>query len=73
LYPWFIQTESGKLEVAKHPDFQEPSRINTHKNARLTFARRLEMVQYITEHGPSVPEATLKEVASRIEAVLQAR
>ncbi len=31
--------------------------MNTHKNARLTFARRLEMVQDITEHGLSVPEA----------------
>lgn len=31
--------------------------MNTHKNARLTFARRLEMVQDITERGLSVPEA----------------
>ena len=27
--------------------------MNTHKNARLTFARRLEMVQDITERGLS--------------------
>ncbi len=57
LYRWFIRTESGRLEVAKHPTFQEPSRMNTHKNARLTFARRLEMVQEITESGSSVSQA----------------
>jgi len=48
-------TGSGNLEVAKHPGFQEHSRMNT--NVRLTFARRLEMVRDITEHGLSVPEA----------------
>jgi transposase InsO family protein len=31
--------------------------MNTHKNARLTFARRIEMVQDITERGLSVPQA----------------
>ncbi len=31
--------------------------MNTHKNARLTFARRLKMVQEITESGSSVPQA----------------
>ena len=31
--------------------------MNTHKNARLTFARRLEMVHEITEFGLSVPQA----------------
>lgn len=31
--------------------------MNTHKNARLTFARRIEMVQDITERGASVPKA----------------
>ncbi|SOZ72738.1 Integrase (fragment) [Cupriavidus taiwanensis] len=30
--------------------------MNTHKNARLTFGRRLEVVQDITEHGLSVRE-----------------
>jgi hypothetical protein len=29
--------------------FQELSRMNIHKNARLTFARRLEMVQDVLE------------------------
>ncbi|WDD92796.1 IS481 family transposase [Burkholderia sp. FERM BP-3421] len=33
--------------------------MNTHKNARLTFARRLEMVQEITESGSSVPQAAV--------------
>lgn len=28
--------------------------MNTHENARLTFARQLEMVQEITEFGLSV-------------------
>ncbi len=31
--------------------------MNSHKNARLTFARRLEMVHEITESGSSVPQA----------------
>lgn len=31
--------------------------MNTHKNARLTFARRLEMVQELTEFGSSVQQA----------------
>ena len=36
---------------------KEDSRMNTHKNARLTFARRLEMVRDITERGLSAAEA----------------
>jgi transposase InsO family protein len=31
--------------------------MNTHKHARLTFARRLEMVQEMTKHGLSASEA----------------
>jgi transposase-like protein len=31
--------------------------MDTHKNARLTFARRLEMVRDITERLQSVPDA----------------
>ncbi|CAM2340722.1 hypothetical protein BVIET440_250048 [Burkholderia vietnamiensis] len=31
--------------------------MNTHKNARLTFGHRLEMVQEITEFGSSVQQA----------------
>jgi len=33
--------------------------MDTHKNARLTFAHRLEMVQEITESGSSVPPRVL--------------
>ena len=39
--------------------------MNTHKNARLTYARRIEMVQDITERGMSVPEAA---AAQRVTA-----
>ncbi|HEV3240461.1 MAG TPA: leucine zipper domain-containing protein [Casimicrobiaceae bacterium] len=31
--------------------FQDLSRLNIHKNARLTFARRQEMVLDVTEHN----------------------
>ncbi len=34
--------------------------MNTHKNARLTLTRRLEMVQDITERGQSVPNAAAR-------------
>lgn len=34
--------------------------MNTHKHARLTFARRLEMVKELTEGGLSTTEAALK-------------
>jgi transposase InsO family protein len=33
--------------------------MNTHKNARLTYVRRIEMVHDITERGLSVPQAAL--------------
>ena len=39
--------------------------MNTHKNARLTYARRIEMVQDITERGMSVPDAA---AAQRVTA-----
>ena len=38
--------------------------MNTHKNARLTFARRLEMVQNITQRGLSPAAAAAAEGAS---------
>jgi transposase InsO family protein len=57
LYLLFTRAEAGRLEVAKHPDFQEHSRMNIHKNARLTFARRLQMVLDMTQHGLSAFEA----------------
>ena len=33
--------------------------MNSHKNARLTYVRRIEMVRDITQHGLSVPQAAL--------------
>ena len=33
--------------------------MNTHKHARLTYARRLEMVKQMTERGLSATEAAL--------------
>ena len=38
--------------------------MNTHKNARLTFARRLEMVQDVTERGLSQATAALTQGVS---------
>jgi len=38
--------------------------MNTHKNARLTFARRLEMVQDITQRGESVTAAAMAQNVS---------
>ena len=42
--------------------------MNTHKNARLTYARRLEMVQDITERGDSVAEAASRHGVSAVTA-----
>jgi transposase InsO family protein len=42
--------------------------MNTHKNARLTYLRRLEMVQDITEHGMSASEAAAKQGVSAVTA-----
>jgi transposase InsO family protein len=38
--------------------------MNTHKNARLTFARRLEMVQDITQRGVSRAAASMRQNVS---------
>ena len=57
MYLWFTRTESGRLEVAKHPDAQELSQMNCHKHARLTYARRIEMVREMVVEGVSVPLA----------------
>jgi len=38
--------------------------MNTHKNARLTFARRLEMVQDITQRGVSLAAAAVAQSVS---------
>ena len=42
--------------------------MNTHKNARLTYARRLEMVQDITERGDRVAEAASRHGVSAVTA-----
>ena len=42
--------------------------MNTHKNARLTYVRRLEMVQDITERGHSLAEASARHGVSAVTA-----
>jgi len=42
--------------------------MNTHKNARLTYRRRLEMVQDITERGFAASEAAAKHGVSAVTA-----
>lgn len=42
--------------------------MNTHKNARLTYARRLEMVQDITERGHSIAQAAASHGVSAVTA-----
>lgn len=42
--------------------------MNTHKNARLTYLRRLEMVQDIVERGFSASEAAAKQDVSAVTA-----
>ncbi len=42
--------------------------MNTHKNARLTYLRRLEMVKDITEGGFSASEAAAKQGVSAVTA-----
>ncbi len=42
--------------------------MNTHKNARLTYARRLEMVQGITERGDSIAQAAASHRVSAVTA-----
>jgi transposase InsO family protein len=57
LYPVFIRTGFERLEIAKPPVLKETNRMNSHKHARLTYARRLEMVRQMTVHGLSAPRA----------------
>ena len=42
--------------------------MNTHKNARLTYARRMEMVHDITERGASAAEAAARHGVSAVTA-----
>jgi transposase InsO family protein len=57
LYPVFIRVGFERLEVAKHPILKEANRMNSHKHARLTYVRRLEMVQQMIEWGWSASQA----------------
>jgi transposase InsO family protein len=57
LYPVFIRIGFERLEVAKHPILKEANRMNSHKHARLTYVRRLEMVKQMIEQGVSAAEA----------------
>lgn len=45
----FIRTEFEKLEAPTNQALRELSRMNMHKNARLTFARRMELVQQVLQ------------------------
>ena len=42
--------------------------MNTHKNARLTFVRRLEMVQDITKRGLSASQAAAVQGVTAVTA-----
>lgn len=53
----FIRIGFERLEVAKHPILKEANRMNSHKHARLTYARRLEMVQQMTQMSWSASHA----------------
>ena len=57
MYPVFIRIGFERLEVAKHPILKEANRMNSHKHARLTYVRRLEMVRHMIECGWSASEA----------------
>jgi len=56
-YPVSIRAGFVRLEIAKPPVLKEASRMNSHKHARLTYARRLEMVRQMTGQGLSAPQA----------------
>jgi transposase InsO family protein len=68
LYPVFIRAGSERLEIAKPPVTQEASRMNSHKNARLTYARRVEMVRQMTEQGGSTGQAAAAQGVSSATA-----
>jgi transposase InsO family protein len=66
-----VSTRRGfeRLEIAKPPvNPKAPTRMNTHKNARLTFLRRLEMVQDITERQLCCAEAAARHGVSAVTA-----
>ena len=70
----FIRTEFEKLEAPTNQALRELSRMNVHKNARLTFARRMELVQQVLQQrltfgaaaaGQSVSEPTARKWVGR--------
>jgi transposase-like protein len=62
---WFIRIGFEKLEIAKPPVFTEANRMNIHKNARLTFIRRVEMVEDVLQGGlPTAQAAQLYGVSA---------
>lgn len=54
---WFIRIGFEKLEIAKPPVFKVTNRMNIHKNARLTFIRRVEMVDDVIKNGVPASQA----------------
>jgi transposase InsO family protein len=64
LYRVFTRIESERLAIAKPPDLKELNRMNTHKHARLTFVRRIEMVKQMTEQGLSAVQAAAAQGVS---------
>jgi transposase InsO family protein len=62
---WFIRIGFEKLEIAKPPVLKKANRMNIHKNARLTFIRRVEMVEDVLHGGmPAAQAAQLYGVSS---------
>ena len=59
-----IRTESERLGGATQPTSQELSRMNVHKNARLTLARRIEMARSVVEQGLSFVVAAAEQRVS---------
>jgi transposase InsO family protein len=54
---WFIRIGFEKLEIAKPPVLKKTNRMNIHKNARLTFIRRVEMVEDVLKGGLPASQA----------------
>ena len=64
----FTRRKFERLEISLIRQLSTNTRMNTHKNARLTYLRRLELVQDITERGLSPSEAAAKQGVSAITA-----
>jgi transposase InsO family protein/transposase-like protein len=65
----FTRKGFERLEIAKPPvNSKDPTRMNSHKNARLTYQRRLELVQDMTLRGQSAALAALAHGVSEVTA-----